>query len=189
MIRFSRESRPQARGSEQSRRFPCRRTWTSRAERVGIHAMSATHLDQRGAGVVLSEHRDDLRPAEAGIPPRVSFGASAWKPTVSARSDYRGDVVMDTSVRMATLKLSDPRPERPSGSKKISVSALMNYSETRRRRDRRYLSAASLGRSGRDRRPESHDSRNALGELGNRSIFRHCPHLRRPLGDASRIGR
>jgi hypothetical protein len=36
--------------------------------RIGMHAVPTAELDERGAGLVLSENRDDLHLGEAGLP-------------------------------------------------------------------------------------------------------------------------
>ncbi|BDE06257.1 hypothetical protein WPS_15330 [Vulcanimicrobium alpinum] len=62
-----------------------------------MNAVSTAELDERGAGVVFSEDRDDLRLGEAGLPHAGFLSAHRpGKPTVSTDPDHRGNVTTNT---------------------------------------------------------------------------------------------
>jgi hypothetical protein len=79
MIRFIRAFSSRSRGRERSRCFPCHVLGLPGGNGVRVHAVPAPKLDERGARVVLSENRDDLRLGEAGFPHAGSLRLSAWE--------------------------------------------------------------------------------------------------------------
>jgi len=64
-----------------------------------MHAVTAAEIDERRAGVVLFQDRDDLRLGEARLPHTGFLSAIlTGKPTISIGPDLRGDVAAITPV-------------------------------------------------------------------------------------------
>jgi len=81
-----------------------------------MHAVTAAEIDERRAGVMFLEDRDDLRLGEAGLSHTGFLSAIlAGKPTISIGPDPRGDVAM----RSGNVACPTDTGAAPPGDKRI----------------------------------------------------------------------